>query len=101
MNGNGCAGSIDSGVSTGKYLLQEVIFEPGDLVLGELVGGYALDAFLAQQDEEVGQALLLVLLQPSDFEQDLLQLLLGRAAVRTAQQQCPRAPGRRAPRRGP
>ena len=53
-----------------EYLLEEMIFEPGNLVLGELVGGDALDALLAQQREEVGQAVLLVLLQPADFEQE-------------------------------
>ena len=36
MNGNGCAGSIASGVSTGKICPQEVVLQPGPLPLGDV-----------------------------------------------------------------
>ena len=38
MNGNGCAGSIASGVSTGKMRGEEMLLQPVALRLGEVLG---------------------------------------------------------------
>ena len=53
MNGNGCAGSIARGVSTGKIWLSEMFFQPRKVVLARDRTGSAstmadLDQFLAQ-----------------------------------------------------
>ncbi len=47
MNGNGCAGSIASGVSTGKMYLEEVVFEPGAVGLLQAVGSTMNTMFAA------------------------------------------------------
>ena len=81
MNGNGCAGSIDSGVSTGKTCSRKCSSSQASSSLVSWSAVINSMPFLAQQHHQVGQALLLVLLEPFDLAQQLLELLLRRAAV--------------------
>ena len=82
MNGNGCAGSIDSGVSTGKTCSRKCSSSQAELVLGQRSAVTLSMPSVLQQHHQARQALLLVLLQAPDLEQQLLELLLRRAAVR-------------------
>ena len=59
-----------------------MLVQPGQFVLGQRVGLDDLDAFGAQQVHQAVEAFLLVLLQAADLQQQLVELLLGRAAVR-------------------
>ncbi len=59
-----------------------MFFQPGLVVAAQRVRPDILDAFLLQELGEQGKALLLVLLEALDLDEKLLQLLLGRAAVR-------------------
>ena len=48
MNGNGCAGSMASGVSSGKMWRRKMILEPGLLLLGHVRAVDQDDALLGQ-----------------------------------------------------
>ena len=65
-----------------KDLFLEMLLQPRLLVLGELAAGDAGNAFALEQRHQVGKALLLVFLKPLHLAQQVLELLLGRAAVR-------------------
>ena len=58
-----------------------MLFQPGVVIAGQRVRPDVLDALLLEKLGEQGQAFLLVLLEPLDFDEKLLQLLLRRAAV--------------------
>ena len=76
MNGNGCAGSIASGVSTGKIVPQEMILQPASSPSSQI---RAIDqhdgVILAQQLAQLAPARLLVARENADRIADAGELL--------------------------
>ena len=66
-----------------ENLFVEVLFQPVPLVLRQGVRGDALNALRLEQNQKVGEALMLVFLQPPHLDQQLLELLLRGAAIGT------------------
>jgi hypothetical protein len=82
MNGNGCAGSIDSGVSTGKIASMKCSSSHALSSFTRAVARTISMRFLAHQTGQQRIALLLVFLKTADLQQQKLKLLFGRASVR-------------------
>jgi hypothetical protein len=61
MNGNGCAGSTASGVSSGKDMRKKIIFEPGLLRLADVGTVDQGDAGFAQRRAQFAPLRLLIL----------------------------------------
>ncbi len=81
MKGNGCAGSIDSGVSTGKIACSNSVASHARSVPLSAAGTDDQDIFLGEILLEHGQRGLLLHLQVVDLLKDGVELLGGRLAV--------------------
>jgi hypothetical protein len=60
MKGKGCAGSIASGVSNGKNIVEEVILNPASLGLGDIAAIDQNNADLGQDAAQIAPDRLLV-----------------------------------------
>ncbi len=86
MNGNGCAGSIASGVSTGKMWSEEIVFEPGcRSCLRIVAASNQHDVFVFSSPSKFAPAAPADRVgKRDDFLVDPDKLLGGRQPVRTA-----------------
>ena len=95
MNGNGCAGSIASGVSNGKTCVEEVLFQPVAFRLLEIIRLQPGQRWPMQQARARNSepTFLLVLSELRNRLSDASQLFGRRQTIRTLQSECLRAVG--------